>query len=167
MACDPLPDVDRETDLNTFITQWRETEDPDVAHAANFCQIAEDVIRSMQSKLGEAKAMFQTEQEQWCKHYIKMLRDIELRKFDEVSAKVMEFMDVHTKLSPAELQKAQDSNKRGAKGYQTRKQTFKIVEERGDILFGIYAKVMTRSIFGDQIDFGNYSASLPQKQASI
>jgi len=27
VACDPLPDVDRETDLNYFITQWKETKD--------------------------------------------------------------------------------------------------------------------------------------------
>ena len=54
----------------------------------------------MQDKLGEAKAMYDLTQEQWCKSYIKILRDIELRKFDEISAKVFEFMDVHTKLSP-------------------------------------------------------------------
>lgn len=37
LACDPLPDVDRETDLNTFITQWRETEDPDLKSAVGMC----------------------------------------------------------------------------------------------------------------------------------
>lgn len=59
----------------------------------------------MQDKLGEAKAMYNIEQEQWCKNYIKILRDIELRKFDEISAKVFEFMDVHTKLSPEQIAK--------------------------------------------------------------
>ena len=33
IACDPLPDVDRETDLNYFITQWRETKDTDLKEA--------------------------------------------------------------------------------------------------------------------------------------
>ena len=33
IACDPLPDVDRETDLNFFITQWRETKDTDLRGA--------------------------------------------------------------------------------------------------------------------------------------
>ena len=59
----------------------------------------------MQDKLGEAKAMYDSRQEEWCKHYIKILRDIELRKFDEISAKVFEFMDVHTKLSPEQIAK--------------------------------------------------------------
>ena len=58
MNCDPLPDVERETDLNTFITQWKETDSPDLESAAHMCQIAENVIRSMQDKLGEAKAMY-------------------------------------------------------------------------------------------------------------
>jgi len=52
--------VDRETDLNTFITQWRETPDVDMEQAVKMCQIAENVIRSMQDKLGEAKAMYET-----------------------------------------------------------------------------------------------------------
>lgn len=33
LACDPLPDVECETDLNTFITQWKETQSPDLNSA--------------------------------------------------------------------------------------------------------------------------------------
>ena len=33
IACDPLPDVDRETDLNFFITQWIETKDSELKGA--------------------------------------------------------------------------------------------------------------------------------------
>jgi len=33
LACDPLPDVECETDLNTFITQWKETQSPDLKAA--------------------------------------------------------------------------------------------------------------------------------------
>lgn len=58
LGCDPLPDVERETDLNTFITQWKETDSPDLESAALQCQVAENVIRSMQDKLGEARAMY-------------------------------------------------------------------------------------------------------------
>ena len=100
MNCDPLPDVEQETDLNTFITQWRETPDSDLDSAAAQCQIAENVIRSMQDKLGEAQAMYNASELEMCNEYIQMLRQIELQKFNEVSAKVFEFMDVHTKLTP-------------------------------------------------------------------
>ena len=34
--------------------------------AAQMCQIAENVIRSMQDKLGEAKAMYDNSQLEWC-----------------------------------------------------------------------------------------------------
>lgn len=66
LNCDPLPDVERETDLNTFITQWRETADHDLDSAADYCQIAENVIRSMQDKLGEAKAMYNANELDQC-----------------------------------------------------------------------------------------------------
>ena len=42
------------------------------------CQIAENIIRSMQDKLGEAKAMYDHAQQEWCNEYIRVLRDIEL-----------------------------------------------------------------------------------------
>jgi len=34
------------------------------------CQIAENIIRSMQGLLGEAKAMYNKEKEAWCNQYI-------------------------------------------------------------------------------------------------
>ena len=64
--------------------------------------------------------MFDRRQEEWCNQYIQMLRKIELEKFNEISAKVFEFMDVHTKLTPEQIAKNQDQNKRGAKGDVTR-----------------------------------------------
>ena len=91
--------------MNTFITQWKETPDEDLHGAAKICQIAENVVRSMQDKLGEAKAMYDRRAEDWCNDYITKLRQIELQKFAEVSAKVFEYMDVLTKLSPAEIAK--------------------------------------------------------------
>ena len=74
--------MDRETDLNTFITQWRETEDQNMKQAVEMCQIAENVIKSMQDKLGEAKSMHDERMQTWCNHYIQILRDLELEKFD-------------------------------------------------------------------------------------
>ena len=53
----------------------------------------------------------------WCNQYTQVLRGIQLQKYNEVSAKVFEFMDVHTKLSPAEIARNQENaNKRSSKG---------------------------------------------------
>ena len=69
IACDPLPDVDRETDLNYFITQWSESKDKDLREAIDQAQVAENVVRSMQLKKGEALAEYNTELLDWCQMY--------------------------------------------------------------------------------------------------
>ena len=58
MACDPLPDVDNERDLTSFITLWTEGKDKDLKSAIKQCQVAENVIESMQDMSGEALAMY-------------------------------------------------------------------------------------------------------------
>ena len=113
-------------------------------------------------------------------------------------------MDVHTKLTPEQIAKLQDSaaGKRSSKGDQTRMETFKSVAlhlrktisnefgkkfpgekcqegepckcktktckyfTTGDVLFGIWANVLSRNQYGINIEFGRYVAQLPQKQAS-
>ena len=110
--------------------------------------------------------MYDREKEQWCAEYIKVLRKIELEKFDEISAKVFEFMDVHTKLSPEQIAKNMENAKRGGKGDQTRMEILHKVASGNDILFGIWANVLSRNQYGYDIKFGNHMCQLPQKQAS-
>jgi hypothetical protein len=130
------------------------------------CQIAENVIKSMQDKLGEAKSMHDERMQTWCNHYIQILRDLEIVKFDQISAKVFEFMDVHTKLTPEQIAKNQAENKRSSKGDQTRKEFLKVVEKGPDLMFAIWANVLSRNQYSIDLPFGNYTAQLPQKQAS-
>ena len=128
------------------------------------CQIAENVIRSMQDKLGEAQSMYDHRQLDWCNQYIKVLRGIELQKYHEISAKVFEFMDVHTKLSPQEIARnLENANKRSSKGDQTRKDLLHIMGNERDILFGIWANVTSKNQYGHDIVFNNHIAQLPQK----
>ena len=77
--------------------------------------------------MGEAKAMYDTTKEDWCNSYITLLRQIEHEKFAEICAKSFEYMDVHTKLSPEEIAKISEQQKRGSKGDQTRKDTLHVV----------------------------------------
>ena len=112
----------------------------------------------MQDNMGEALAMYDTRQLEWCNQYIKRLREIELKKFDEISAKVFEFMDVHTKLTPEQIARNEQQNKRGAKGDQTRMETYKNVSAENDIMFGIWANVLSRNQYGIDIKFGNHVA---------
>ena len=100
----------------------------------------------------------------WCNQYIQVLRGIQLQKYNEVSAKVFEFMDVHTKLSPAEIARNQENaNKRSSKGDQTRKDILHTSGCERDILFGIWANVTSKNQYGHDIVFNNHIAQLPQK----
>ena len=54
-------------------------------------------------------------------------------------------MDVHTKLTPEQIAKNQESNKRSSKGDQTRKDTLVMESAQKDILFGVWANVLSRS----------------------
>ena len=168
IACDPLPDVDRETDLNYFITQWRETKDTDLKEAITSSQIAENVVRSMQVKKGEALAEYNTPLLDWCRDYTDRLRKIELRKFDEITAHVFEYMDVHTRMTAEEIQQ-QNENKRGGNraGDSNRKHTLVMVEHTDDLLFGIWANVQGKHRLHYDIEFGNYTAQLPVKQSNV
>ena len=82
LACNPLPDPNNERDLSSFITLWKESKDADLASSIRNCQIAENVIYEMQNIYGDAIAMYDFKKLDWCKDYIKQLRDIEIRKFD-------------------------------------------------------------------------------------
>lgn len=59
LACDPLPNVEDEKDITTFITLWKETKDLDMKRAIENCQVAENVIQSMQEISGEALSMYE------------------------------------------------------------------------------------------------------------
>lgn len=72
------------------------------------CQMAEEVIKSMQNIKGEAQAMYDEETLNWCQGYTNELREIQLRKFDEVTAKFMEYIEKYIKLSDEEIAKQKD-----------------------------------------------------------
>ena len=86
------------------------------------------------------------------------MRKIELQKFNEISAKVFEFMDKHTKLTPEEIASNKDNAKRGAKGDNTRKDILHMVAKEKDILFGIWANVSSRNQYLQNLAFGNHMA---------
>jgi hypothetical protein len=48
-------------------------------------------------------AMYDKEKEAWCLHYTNCLRTMQLRKFDEITANIMEYMDKYVKYTPEEL----------------------------------------------------------------
>lgn len=101
--------------------------------------------------------MYDQEQLSWCHDYMDKLRGIELAKFDEVSAHILEYMDLHTKLTEEEIQKnKENAGKRGTKGDVTRKDAVSMVEQRKDVLWGLWANVISKNRAHTDIVFGPY-----------
>jgi len=60
--------------------------------------------------------MYDTPKLQWCTQYIEMMRKIELQKFDRICAHILEFIELHTKLTKEEIDKLKDNTKTRGKG---------------------------------------------------
>ena len=165
MACDPLPDVEDERDLTSFITLWQEGKALDLKSSIQNCQISEDIVKSMQDMQGEALSMYDASKLEWCRGYTEKLRKIELVKFDEICAHILDYMEVHTKRSQAEIEKLREERK-GGKGDQTKKEFLDLNEKTSDLMFGVWANIQGKSRMGQLIEYGNYGANLPMKQSS-
>ena len=96
---------------------------------------------------------------------------MQLRKYDEITAHMMEYLDKHIKLTPEELEAQKNTNqkKQGSKGDPTKKQKLEVSEAKPDIMFGIMVNVAPTSLAFTPIDFGFkrvISTILPTKQSS-
>jgi len=105
LACNHLPDPYNERDLTSFMTLWSERPDKTLTEAIDNCQTAETVNSVMQDISGEAMAVGNTDKLAWCNKYIEGLRLIELRKYDEITSYIFEYMEMHSKRTPEEIAK--------------------------------------------------------------
>jgi len=103
LACDHLPDPYNERDLTSFMTLWSERPDKTLQDAIDNCQTAEKIVSVMQDICGEAMSTNKIDKLAWCNHYIDELRTIELRKYDEITSHIFEYMEQHCKRSAEEI----------------------------------------------------------------
>lgn len=167
LACDPLPDPTNERDLTTFITLWREEQDKSLKQAVSNAQIAENVIKEMQNICGEAMAMYDDKKLKWCREYTELMREIELKKYDEVCAYILEFLEHYTKLTPEELAEIKNSNKTRGKGDLSQREKILLLESTKDLMFSLWGNVQGKSVMHKRIEFGPYEAALPMNKATM
>ena len=60
--------------------------------------------------------MFDLGKLEWCKDYTNQLRMIETKKFDDITAHILMYMEKHTTLSKEEIEKAAEKTKTRSKG---------------------------------------------------
>lgn len=119
----------------------------------------------MQDMSGEALAMYNATKLEWCRGYTEKLRKIELTKFDQICAHILDYMEVHTKLTPEEIERNRTDGRKG-KGDQTKKESLTLIQTRRDLMFGVWANVQGKSKIATMMEFGNYGTNLPMKQAT-
>ena len=61
------------------------------------------------------------------------MRDIELKKYDKISAHILEFIEQYTKLTDAEISKLKDTNKARGKGDLTLREKILLMEKTKDL----------------------------------
>jgi hypothetical protein len=54
----------------------------------------------MQNITGEAMAMYDESKLKWCNMYTEQLRALQIKKYDEITAKILEYMDTYIKKTP-------------------------------------------------------------------
>lgn len=118
----------------------------------------------MQNISGEAMAMYDESKLSWCHAYTAQLRELQVKKYDEITAKILEYMDTYIKKTPEEMEKEKNNNAGKKKGGDpTKKQKLELNASRPDIMFGIFANVSLQGMNFSAIPFGSYSTQLPSK----
>jgi len=100
LECNPLPDVSRESALNTYLSMWRDSavssEDESVnAPLARYrqmidgCSTTERVVDLMEESQAEAREEMQLAKSAWCQSFILLLRALSLAKLDALTAQFL------------------------------------------------------------------------------
>lgn len=160
--CDPLPDPENEKDLTTFITLWKESKDTTLKETADQCQTSEDVIRQMQSILGEALANYNHDRVKWCQDYMQQMRSIVIQKFDAISAHTLQYIENHTKIPPEEMEKLKNTIG-GRKNESNIRQEFFLVQTTKDLRLGIYGNVAGKAQLHKYVEFGGVACKTPRQ----
>ncbi len=98
-------------------------------------QISEDVIKDMQSILGDAQSEYKGSQVDWCWGYMKLMRSEVLNKFDNITAKILEYIEEFSKYKKGELE--QKKNLKSGKEQDNKRPYFFIDENTRDFKLGI------------------------------
>lgn len=94
------------------------------------------------------------------------MRDIELRKYDEICAYILEFLEYYTKLTPEEIAKQKESTKTRGKSDLTQREKILLLEKTDDLMFSLWGNVQGKSVMHKRIEFGPYEAALPMNKAT-
>lgn len=107
LECCPLPDVTKESSLNTYLSMWREDDDqqsPMVRYKPliDGCSTTERVVDLLEEVHAEAREELQLRKSSWVTSFVQLLRNLEQAKIDQLTAQFLarydEFEDRETRV---------------------------------------------------------------------
>lgn len=128
--------------------------------------MSENVIRAMQNILGEALANYNHEKVRWCYDYMSDMREIVLRKFDGISAYILEYIENHTKIPPEEMEKMKNQTT-GRKNESNIRQEFFLVHTTRDLRMGVYGNVAGKAQTHKYVEFGGVACKTPRAYGNV
>jgi TolA-binding protein len=103
LSCNPLPDINSEAQLNTYISLWRgdnssqDSSSPPIhtifSNVLESCATTESVINLLQLAHAEARQDLNMAQQATCEAYIAQLREITVQKIDFITAEFVSRAD--------------------------------------------------------------------------
>jgi hypothetical protein len=95
------------------------------------------------------------------------MRNIEIDKFESISAYILEFIEQYTKLTPEEIAKLKDNTKARGKGDMTLREKILLLEKTKDLQFSLWGNVQGKSVMHKKIEFGNYECAMPMNKTTM
>ena len=90
LDCRRTPDAGSEAELNTFLGMWLEDTEHDLEKVMNVCQETEIVVDELGRIINSARGNNDPARAEKYQHYLKLLRDAELRKLDFATAYILQ-----------------------------------------------------------------------------
>lgn len=110
--------------------------------------------------------MFDAKKLQWCREYVELMRGITLSKFDDVTAHILEYIEVYTKLTKEEIEKLKDTKTRGKSDLTVREKIL-LIEKTKDLQFAVWGNVQGKSVMHKKIEFGAYECAMPMNKTTM
>jgi hypothetical protein len=116
----------------------------------------------MQNILGEALATYNTDKINWCRDYMADMRSIVLKKFDAISAHVLEYIENQTKYTPEELKEIKNNTSTRKTDSNIRPEFF-LVNTSSDLKLGIYGNIAGKAQLHKFVEFGGIACKTPRQ----
>eukprot|EP00405_Crypthecodinium_cohnii_P012981 CAMPEP_0206426960 /NCGR_PEP_ID=MMETSP0324_2-20121206/4731_1 /ASSEMBLY_ACC=CAM_ASM_000836 /TAXON_ID=2866 /ORGANISM="Crypthecodinium cohnii, Strain Seligo" /LENGTH=650 /DNA_ID=CAMNT_0053892099 /DNA_START=12 /DNA_END=1964 /DNA_ORIENTATION=+ len=93
VACSPRPNVAFESEITTYMTMLQEERSDKMEDAMRKCEESEGIVEDLQELFCRAQEEGDVARQEWCKKYIREIRDLEIAKIDEATGYLLQYIE--------------------------------------------------------------------------